>query len=130
MDRRGIGGFMEAMFSMMVVIITLTAFLGILAYAGMPEQDDGIDISFLDGLYVSGDSICGLDECSLFLLLEREGAEGLDIRVGVIGELSDGSLEFCCGERTDRPTERSGVLTLDSDDGRKLPVRYEVILWT
>ena len=130
MDRKGIGGFMEAMVAMMAVVVTLMTFLTVLAYADTGVDDDDIDVSFLEEAYISQGTICGLNECSLFLLMEREGAEGVDLRLDMIGDVLGESLEMHCGERTDNPVGRTGALSLDSDDGRTLLARYEVICWS
>ena len=129
MDRKGVGGFMEGMFAMMAVIVSLTAFLSILAYADTDVDDRDADVSFLEDLHVSRGKITGLDECSLLLLMEREGAEGIEIRVDALGGSVQGPMRYVCGERTDRPLWKDGTIVLDSDDGRRLLAHYEVVYW-
>ena len=130
MNKKGIGGFMESMFAMMTVMVALTAFLMIIAYTDTTVDDREVNVSFLDELYVSNGKICGLKESSLFILMEKERSKGMDVRLDVIGDVMNDSLEYHCGERTDHPMGRTGTVSLDSDDGRTLLARYEVVYWS
>lgn len=129
MDKKGIGGFMEAMLAMMAVTVTITAFIGVLAYAHAEPQERDIDTSFLSGLRIEDGRICNLDEDAITSYVLRIDASGITVKVEIVGDALSDSLRFTYGKETGHTSFKEGTLTLDSDDGRRLLAHYEVVVW-
>jgi len=131
-DKRGEGGFMEAMVALMMVSIALTAFLGMLAYSEIGESDDTITLEtrFIEDLQIVDGEIVGETENQLDRFVEKNGLNGTRLTVKAAGTLSDASLV-----RTSGTTEGNNVGTftgtfpIDSDDGRVFAASYEVVYW-
>ncbi len=133
LNRKGEGGFMEAMIAVMVVTLSLTAFMGVLSYnvlTDSPEETvvEEPALEFLDLLSIKDKKIVGdLDE-------EMEGLafgySAVKIKVVAIGNVSIESLDKTYGEKTDNIVRSDvGSVLLNADDGRTLLCSYEVIIW-
>ena len=129
MDRKGIGGFMEAMMAMMAVTITLTAFMGILAYADISTDGTDIDTSFLDGLRIMDGKIYGINEDAIISSISTYDVSGIQVNIDTIGDILYDSLKIRYGTETSMNRFKEGTVTLDSDDGRRVLAHYEVVVW-
>ena len=127
-DRRGIGGFMETMVAMMVVTITISAFMTVFAYTNLPEPDvPDISTDFLDCLLIVDEDIVGLDTDYPEKESERRGYLSMTICIKVAGTLHDISLYL--GESTpdcDQIIE-NGTILLKDENGNRHAAVYEVI---
>ena len=73
-DRRGIGGFMGTMVAMMIVTITISAFMAVFAYTNLPEAEvPGISTDFLKDILVIDGEITGIDDSYVVEESERKG---------------------------------------------------------
>ena len=131
-NKRGEGGFMEALVALMMVTIALTAFLGILAYSEIGSSDDEmtLDTGFIEKLRLVDGDITGETDRQLELFIEKNGLNGTRLTVEVAGTLSDSSMVrdygTCEGNNVGTMT---GTFSIDSDDGRVFAASYEVVYW-
>lgn len=130
-DRKGIGGFMEAMVAMMIVTIAITSFIGLLAYNELPTTDDEIriDTSYLRFSVVDG-KITGDIQERMERSCERYGLLGITVDIKLIGPLFDDERTYQCGI-TDGDNNRigNGTLRLECDDGSIVLASYRVVQW-
>lgn len=130
-DRKGIGGFMEAMTAMMIVTIAIASFIGLLAYNELPasEKDVDIDTSYLRFTVVDG-KITGDIRERMEQSRERYGLLGITVDVRLIGPLFDDERTYQCGvTEGDNNRIRNGTLRLGCDDGSVVLASYSVIQW-
>ena len=131
-NKRGEGGFMEAMVALMMVTIALTAFLGMLAYSEIGKSDDRVtlDTRFIEDLQIIDGEIVGETEKQLDHFVEKNGLNGARLTVEVAGTLSDASLVRTSGTAVgDNVGTFTGSFSISSDDGRVFAASYEVVYW-
>lgn len=127
-DRRGIGGFMETMVAMMIVTITISAFMAVFAYTNLPEAEvPGISTDFLKDILVIDGEITGIDDSYVVEESERKGYRSMTVCIRSTGDLYD--LELNIGTPTygcDQIIE-NGIFMLEHDDGSRCAAVYEVV---
>ena len=133
LNRKGEGGFMESVLAVMVVVISLTAFLSFLALSVSQDHDGDpfIPNDLLDDVRIVGGCIEADLEDRMYCVIERYGYDGMKI----ILEISDGiyhsSLTQSAGScDSDRIFSKNGLISVRTDDGRSVPVRYSVAVWS
>ena len=131
-DKRGEGGFMEAVVAFSAVTIALTIFLGLLAYSelGIAEGPKELDTEFIEKMTIQNGRIVGYDGSHIDRFVERNGLNGAEVKVSVAGHLSNASLDertgITDGNNVDTVT---GTFSIHSDDNRTFVASYEVIYW-
>ena len=131
-DKRGEGGFMEAMVALMMVTIALTAFLGMLAYSeiGTSEDTISLDTKFIEDLQIVDGKIIGDTDKQLDHFVEKNGLNGTRLTVKTAGTLSNASLLRSSGtEDGNNVGTITGTFSIRSDDGRTFAASYEVVYW-
>ena len=131
-DRKGEGGFMEAITALMVVSVALTAFMGLLAYSEIGDKNDRItlDTEFIEDMELRDGRLCGETHQQLERFVDSNGLNGARLNVSVAGPLSNASLTDNAGiEDGDNIATINGSFPLDSDDGRRFVASYEVVYW-
>ncbi len=131
-DKKGIGGFMEAITALMVIIVALTAFLGLLAYSDLGElsKTPTIDTEFIEDLELKDGIITGETAGHLGRYVEKNNLNGARLEVIVAGNLCDASLTDSVGEQDgDNVGTVKGTFPIRSDDGRSFVASYEVVCW-
>ena len=131
-DKRGEGGFMEAIVAFSAVTISLTLFLGLLAYSDLENADDTmeLDTEFMEHLTIENGRIVGYDGSHIGRFVERNGLNGAEVKIAVAGHLSDASLDDIIGvTEGDNVGTISGTFSVRSDDGMTHVASYEVIYW-
>ena len=129
-DRKGVGGFMEAMVAMMIVLIAVTVFIGLFAYHQLPENDSvSIDTSYLEFSIVdgriSGDITEEMQETCI-----KYDLKGIRVDISPVGNLFDDSKRFTYGSTdSDNITSEKGTLRLYGNDGSSVLATYEVVYW-
>ncbi len=130
-DRKGLGGFMEAMVAMMIVTIAMTSFISLIAYNELPTSNDDvmIDTSYLRFTVVDN-KITGDIQDQMELSCEKYGLLGINVDVRLIGPLFDDEKRYQCGI-TDSENNRvkNGTLRLSCDDGSIVLASYKVTQW-
>jgi len=131
-DRKGDIGFMEAMMSMMVVILTLTAFIGAFSIHMAHEnaQRTIFEEDFQDSFSISGKGIVGDPTEAIIRMMEFEGFKGIVVRCSVPGMDSIPDRMFSAGEVTKSIESTKRLVTLGGDDGRSIPAIIEVAICT
>ncbi|MCL2786645.1 MAG: hypothetical protein FWD81_05460 [Methanomassiliicoccaceae archaeon] len=132
LNRKGEGGFMESMLAVMVVVISLTAFLSFLPFSMSVEDyvDHDIRSDILDGVRISGGKI----ETEIGERIEetmiRYGYEGMTIILSVSDGIYGSEVTFSAGSRdSDNIVSKNGTITVRADDGRSVPVKYSMAVW-
>ena len=131
-DKRGEGGFMEALVAFSAVTIALTIFRGLLAYSelGIAEDPKELDTEFIEKMTIENGRIVGYDGSHIDKFVERNGLNGAEVKVTVAGHLSNSSLDertgITDGNNVDTVT---GTFSIHSDDNRTFVASYEVIYW-
>ena len=131
-DKRGEGGFMEAIVAFSAVIMALTLFLGLLAYSDLGNADDSkeLDTEFLERLTIEDGRIVGYDGSHIYRFIERNDLNGAEVKVTVAGHLSDASLDEMTGTTDGNNVGTvTGTFSIHSDDNRTFVASYEVIYW-
>ena len=131
-DKRGEGGFMEAMVALMMVTIALTAFFGMLAYSEIGGSDDSVslDTRFIEDLRIVDGKVVGETDKQLSHFVEKNGLNGSRLTVKIAGTLSNASLLRSSGtEEGNNVGAITGTFSIPSDDGRTFTASYEVVYW-
>jgi hypothetical protein len=131
-NKRGEGGFMEAIIAFAAVTTALTVFLGLLAYSEIGNADStvGLDTEFIENLTIEDGRFTGYDDSGLRRFIERNDLNGTELKVNVAGHLSDASLDDVIGVTEGNNVGTiSGTFSVHSDDGRTFVASYEVIYW-
>jgi len=129
MNNKGIGGFMEAMMAMMAITITLTAFMGLLAYVHAIPEEKEIDTSFLNDITIENGKMNGFDGSKAITAASIIDATGIYVSIETIGPALKDSYEFRYGTQSPRTSSEDGTITIASDDGRTVLAHYEVVIW-
>ena len=131
-DKRGEGGFMEAIIAFAAVTTALTVFLGLLAYSEIGNADSTIDLDteFIENLTIEDGRFTDYDDSGLRRFIERNDLNGTELKVDVAGHLSDASVDDVIGVTEGNNVGTiSGTFSVHSDDGRTFVASYEVIYW-
>jgi len=123
---------MEAIVAFSAVTISLTLFLGLLAYSDLGIADDTkrLDTEFMESLTIEDGRITGLDISQLERFVERNGLNGAEAKVSVAGHLSDASLDETVGTTDGNNVDTvRGTFPIRSDDNRTFVASYEVVYW-
>ena len=130
MNKKGEGGFMEAIMAVMIVTVSLTAFMGFLSYSdlGALNDDSAIDVSFVRCLAVDDGVITGSCAKEMENAVCRNGYSGMALDAWIAGTDSDfrETVGITDGMNADSV---SGTLSVTSGDGRTYAVCYEVVYW-
>ncbi len=123
---------MEAIAAMMVVIVALTAFLGMLSYSDLSneKEDAEIDYHFLNELSVVDGKITGDITDKLCSICEKKDLSKMKLDVKLLGPVYYDTISFEYGEEiTDHPSYSNGTIRILSNDGRSLVATYEVVIF-
>lgn len=131
-NKRGEGGFLEAIIAFAAVTTALTVFLGLLAYSEIGNADSTIvlDTEFIENLTIEDGRFTDYDDSGLRRFIERNDLNGTELKVDVAGHLSDASVDDVIGVTEGNNVGTiSGTFSVHSDDGRTFVASYEVIYW-
>ena len=131
-NRKGEGGFLEAIVALMIVSIALTGFLGLLSYSELGKMDDSVhlDTGFIEELELYDGRITGETDGQMLRFIEKNGLNGAELKVYVAGGLSNASLDNIYGiDDGNNAASFMGTFSIPSDDGRVFVASYEVIYW-
>ena len=131
-DRRGEGGFMEAIVALSAVTVALTVFLGLLSYAEIDGSGDPKepDTEFISGFAIEDGEITGYDASYLERYIGRNGLNGAELKVSVAGHISCAALDETVGIADGNNIGTvSGTFPIHSDDNRTFVASYEVVYW-
>ena len=131
-NKKGEGGFMEAIIAFAAVTTALTVFLGLLAYSEIGNADSTIDLDteFIENLTIEDGRFTDYDDSGLRRFIERNDLNGTELKVNVAGHLSDASLDDVIGVTEGNNVGTiSGTFSVHSDDGRTFVASYEVVYW-
>jgi hypothetical protein len=131
-DKKGEGGFLEALAALMVVTVALTAFLGMLSYSGLGRSDSPIDVdtSFIDNLEIRDGEITGETVSHLERFVDRNSLNGARLTVSVAGNICDSSRTDSVGDTDGNNAECvSGTFSIKGEAGCIYAAKYEVVFW-
>ena len=124
---------MESMIAVMVIIITLTAFLSFLSFsmAYVPEKGIDVPLDVLDDVSIVNGKIESDAEEKMLISMERYGFKGMRVILSVADTTYNSTLTLNLGSNdSDIITTKSGTIIVRSDDGRSVPVNYTVAVWS
>lgn len=116
--------------AVMVVSVALTAFIGLLAYSSVSENDihRAPDTAFTEHLSITDGTIDDTYSEELVSQMERNSLNG--IRFKVSAACSDIQADMLVGEPLGLNADIiSGTVSIPSDDGRVYAASFEVIYW-
>lgn len=132
MNKKAECEFMGAMIAVMVITVTLTAFIGLLGYISISDttETDGIETDYLSKLSIEKENIVGDVQDDLQEQICSNDYNFIRLTVKTIGLISEDTFSASAGEKkTDNVISKTGTLILQSDDGRRLAASYEVVVW-
>ena len=123
---------MSAMLAVLVVVISLTAFLSFLALSLSYEHEHEPDVP-LDVLgyvrIVDGNIEADIEE-KMNEIIERYGYEGMTVILSIYDGIYDSSLTVRVGMFfSDNVLCENGTFTVKANDGRSVPVNYSVAVF-
>ncbi|MCL2608162.1 MAG: hypothetical protein FWD92_06395 [Methanomassiliicoccaceae archaeon] len=132
LSKKGEGGFMESMVAVMIVVISLTAFLSFLSFSTsvQVEKEADIPLDLLDNVCIINGQIEADVEQRMIEITERYGYKGMYLRLSTAGAMYDSELIISVGT-CDHGIIRSkgGTIIAGSDGGRSVPVNYSMAVW-
>ena len=131
-DKKGEGGFLEALTALMVVTVALTSFLGMLSYSelGNAERSTELDTSFIDALKIEEGRIVGETQYHLERFAEKNGLNGVRLDVSVAGNACGAYRSDSIGtEEGNNVSSIFGTFSIDTDGGGTYAATYEVVYW-
>jgi hypothetical protein len=131
LDGKGEGGFMESILAVMIIVITLTAFLSFLAFSTSHhhEREPVVPTDMLDDVRIVNGKIDADIEAAMIDIIERYGYRGM--RVTLTSEIYGSSLTVNVGTNdSETILSKNGTIIIRSDDGRSVPVSYSVAVWS
>ena len=132
-NKKGEGGFMEAMVAVMIVIISLTAFLSFLVHSSSQSSDDEkeLPLNVLDGVSVAGGKIVADIEDDMAMAMERYGYIGMRIEISSADSILDSKVVVNAGyQDSDIIRSKCGTIIVKADDGRSVPLNYVMAVWS
>ena len=123
---------MESMMAVMIIIITLTAFISLLAFSTShhSERDIGIPSNIFDDVCIVDGNIEAPVEERMKDTAERYGYQGMTVILTSADPFYDSEMTITVGSSdTDRIWSASGTMIVGTDDGRSVPVNYSVAVW-
>jgi Tfp pilus assembly protein PilV len=132
LNKKGEGGYMESMLAVMVVVISLTAFLSFLAYSSSQhsEKEAEMPSDILDDVRIINGQIEADIEGKMANAIERYGYEGMRVILSVSDGIYDSKLTVSVGSHdSDVILSKNGSMIVRSDDGRSVAVTYSMAVW-
>ena len=122
---------MESIVAVMVIVISLTAFLSFLAFSTTQEIEKEADVplEILDGIRIVNGSIETDAEERMIIIVERGNYLGIRLTLTMSGIYNDSVILNVGAFDTDVIISRSGSFIASSDDGRSVPIRYSLAVW-
>jgi len=124
---------MESMAAVMIVVISLTAFLSFLAFSLSQETEKGTDVptDFLNDVRIANGNIEANIEDRMTASMERHGFAGMRVTLSAADGIYDSALTLNVGvQDTDVIHTKGGTIVVKDDGGRSVPVRYSVAVWS
>ncbi|MDR0334904.1 MAG: hypothetical protein LBH69_03360 [Methanomassiliicoccaceae archaeon] len=132
-NKRGEGGFMESMIAVMIVVISLTAFLSFLAFSLSHDTEKATEVptEFLSGVRIANGNIEADIEDRMIAAAELHGFIGMRVTLSAVDGIYDSKLTLDVGHQdSDVIHTKGGTIVVRTDDGRSVPVNYSVAVWS
>jgi hypothetical protein len=133
LNKKAEGGFMESVLAVMAVVITLTAFLSFLSLSLSDEHEAETDIpaNILDNVRIVDGSIEADIEGKMNETVERYGYGGMKVILSISNSIYNTSLTVGVGSfDTDVVMSKNGTMTVETNDGRTVPVNYSMAVFS
>jgi hypothetical protein len=129
-NRKGDLGFPEAIMSVMVVTLVLTAYIGMFALdnARSDTHAPDSDRNIVNGITIVDRTVSGDIVQELTAFIEKNGYRGMMVRCIVPGNLAEVGIEFAAGNMDGQVTGERFIRSIPSDDHRLIPVVFEVAI--
>ena len=128
-NRSGEMGFMEAVLSMMAVVLALTAFLGAAALliSADSEEDLRFNVGMLGGEIINGEFVPSY-ECYLQEYLDASGKTYVSVEADVPGEFCEDSSVSLGTDPGSGYSTLFRTMSIGCDGGRKVPAIFRVTI--
>ena len=134
LNSKGEGGFMESMIAVMIVVISLTAFLSFLAFSlsqDNAEERNDMPLELLNDVRIVNGKIEADIEDRMDAAVRMYGFEGMRIILSAADSRYDTQLTLNAGyQDSDTIRSKGGVIVVRTDDGRSVPVNYTMAVWS
>ncbi|MCK9323057.1 MAG: hypothetical protein M0P07_03770 [Candidatus Methanomethylophilaceae archaeon] len=130
LNKKGDIGFPEVLMSVMVVTIVLSAYVAIIAYDGIPSNDDlpEFDRDLVDIIVIENEVVTGNISEKLIEFADKNGYRGIIVNCISPGNIVDCDLRFSVGFMDNEITGEKFVRSIPTDDGRSIPIIFEVAI--
>lgn len=131
LDKRGDLGFPEAIMAVMIITLSLTAFMGVVAFDLVNNDDDRsieLDPKIFERLSLDAGTVVGDLNDELNSMVDRHGYKGISVTCKIPGELGFESAVFSVGDLAGDPVFDRFLCSMNSSDGRVLPAVIEVMI--
>ncbi|MCL2032596.1 MAG: hypothetical protein FWG96_04955 [Methanomassiliicoccaceae archaeon] len=128
-NKRGELGFPEAMMAVMIVTLSLTAYLGLFALNAANNESGAavhVDHRIFDNLVLNNGEVAGDIEMQLVSEAERHGYRGISVICEVPGGLGFKGMSVRIGDMDGMISSERFLFQLRSADGRIVPAVIEV----
>jgi hypothetical protein len=131
LNRKGEGGFMESIIAVMVIVISLTAFLSFLAFSVSHEVEREPDVptEVIGGVRIVSGMIETDAEGNIVGMIERGRYQGMRLTLSVNGIYNDRVTLSAGSFDSDNIVSRTGSVIAETDGGRRVPVQYSLAVW-
>ena len=129
LNRKGSIGFPEAIMAAMIVTLSLTLYMGMLALSAAEENSGPgvhVDHRIFGGLTLEDGEFAGDIEIRLVSEMERHGYRGISVICAVPGELDFEDRHIRVGVMDGRIESERFLMGMTSSDGRVIPAVLEV----
>ena len=133
LNSRGEGGFTESMVAVMIVVISLTAFVSFLAFSLSPGAERTADVptDFLNFVHIVNGNIEADIEDRMIASAELYGFAGMRVDLSAADGTYDSVLTLNVGHQdTDVIHTKGGTIVVKDGNGRSVPVNYSVAVWS
>lgn len=130
LDKKGDLGFPEAILAVMIVTLVLMIYLGAFVIQTGTEDDESpeLDDEILSGISIRDNEFTANIDDGLYKFLERNDYKGIKIECWTPGNLIESHYSHLLGNMDGKLQEEHYLKTISSDDGRMIPVIFEVTL--
>jgi hypothetical protein len=134
LNKRGEGGFMESMVAVMIVVLSLTAFLSFLAFSLSEDTGAERDVMPLDILndvrIVDGNVEADIED-KMNTAVRMYGLVGMRVILSADDGIYDSKLTVNAGSQdSDNIRTETGTIIVKADTGRYVPVNYLMAVWS
>jgi len=123
---------MESMAALIIVVISLTAFISFLAFSMSHDNaaDNEIPVNILNDVRIVNGEIEAPIEEKMIVSAETNGYAGMRVILSASGIYESSKTLNVGSQDSDVIGTRTGTIIVRADDGRSVPVNYTMAVWS